>query len=437
MHVFQCKCIYTCSNVLRKRQLVYKFETWNIHKYRSKDSHTPAPQTNTTDTVDTIQPGVDTSLDAESGLVNISHKRLIADFCAAVADDYLAFELYVELLHAALATPLIDAVDRDDLLISCARSVQQPDDAQRVIALIEQCRARLDSTIDPLLLSILEVYVRERSGTAAEDTNEQGLNDISSSLLTNGMLNDVAQLSGDRSIVTFQFLAYILRKIDHSTNSRSTRLTHQLLLQFLSKQLLCEVSPQNNHMASSSLRSCIVWCQEQLKHSLYLPQNVNNFYAESSHHRLRDNIQLFCALWHASHSVLLQNDSLPPWCNQCKAELGISPTELLLTVSWMIAVNPISTNTTFSPTFYAEEQSGFAKVHQRAFANATVMAEWPEKKLWAYFLQVSTWLHEPVHENDQDEKFEAEYIPKTRAYISSTLCVELNVPKVDIDGTNY
>jgi hypothetical protein len=403
------------------RQLIYKLEIWGVQKYKgirknkSRDSLAPGSESANTHL---FSPSPSTTLTPMRH--RYEDRLLVADFCTAVADDGIAFQKYHQLLQAAMIRPIAtNAAYRDYLLIACIRTVQNMEHFQGIMDLIAQYTQQINGFIDPLLLSMLQLYAKERCGAATE-TYDQHLASLSSALTTHGVLKDLSRLPGLATITAFQFLAYTLRRLDQRSQDISPRLTHQLLQHFLSTRALWSKTTRNEKPGASALHACIDWCRSQLLVRPELPDDIQDIRAELHHARLRGTIQLFCGLWHAS----VQDRASSSWHARCKAEMGISWSELLLAVTWMIAVNPISDAPNLAPEASGGPQDSFVRMARNAASNATEMTRWAERRLWKYFLQVSVWLHEPVHPGVEDDRFTKVYIAKTRAYLSSVFPAE-------------
>ncbi|KAF7560338.1 hypothetical protein G7046_g3816 [Stylonectria norvegica] len=188
---------------------------------------------------------------------------------------------------------------------------------------------------------------------------------------------------------------------------------------FLNLYVNNQLSAATRYSGCSPLRGCVAWCAEQLRLDLDVPAGVAGIPAGPEHSPWRDNIHLFCTLWHAMLRSLLQDDGLaepPTWYLECEAALAVSPSELLVTVCWMIGKE-------------AHVSDPGAPVLQRASAGLDAMGRWTDGDLWSRFLRRFTWMNQRVDLPDkQDEAFEAAMRHHTRQYIVAALGVDLPVP---------
>jgi hypothetical protein len=376
-----------------------------------------------------------------------SRQRLAADFCLAIGDDEAAFGLYERLCESQLSEPSqVDDPQAEVLVVSCARSAGQPANTQRAQDLIQRYEAtRPDRPLRPFLFRMLDATMQERDLKVNRDSIFERVADIMSGVLGSGTTPiDLPHAYGSIDLVTYHFLSLGLDRYYASSIAKGvesepcTMLSDAHLNQYVSKQPAFEylepkITPRRNGTVSSIssdvsscsagsydshgsditvafsecsspcltdtnsstaggmrniLHTCLYWCREKLHSgSLGIPVHVQDLTGETDDYTRVENIQLFCALWDAMLSCLRRGRHEPSWYSTSEAELGISPTELLATVSWILG-DPDQLAGLSVPG-----RSGFRTVLGRARRVADLVVTWPERFVWSEFLTKFTWMN--------------------------------------------
>ncbi|KPM34669.1 hypothetical protein AK830_g11902 [Neonectria ditissima] len=348
----------------------------------------------------------------------------VADFCAAMSDDKNAFGLYYNLFDSLSNSTESSAAAKNLLITSFTRVAQQPKNAKMARNLLARHRDQVRHTgfDHPFLFSMLDVSMEEQEGKQeqeeklAQDTIRRRICDnIRQVLVNDTTLDDIPHTYSAIDLVTYHFLysgLEVYEKTPSTADGRSPTLSlEDLLYQYVYKQPFYETIRDGE---SSPLRICSTWCARQLKINHKIPPEVASIPRDHSQRQWSDNVQLFCTLWHVM-LISVQNGTPPPWYAPCESALGISPSELLVTVCWMLGAE-------------ASAPDASNDILQRADAVAKSMARLSEPQLWIKFLERFTWMNKLVDPNNDDRAFEAVILQHTRHYISATLNVELPFP---------
>lgn len=160
------------------------------------------------------------------------------------------------------------------------------------------------------------------------------------------------------------------------------------------------------------LQNCFDWCARQLTLNLKIPGEVASISVQRPELWL-DNIKLYCTLWHKMQELVL-NCTKPPWYGSCESEVGISPSELLINVCWMIGeqAGPLQSNDIF----------------QRARDVADTMTRLRHEELLGKFCEKFSWMNQVVQLHGQDEAFDLAVRQQTRQYITTIWSMPLPYP---------
>ncbi|KAF7543392.1 hypothetical protein G7Z17_g10776 [Cylindrodendrum hubeiense] len=407
--------------------------------------HAPSNASATSATSDAGASFVDEDTDFEDGLsspgnpiVPISYpwgaddeaKKLVADFCSAMSDDENAFGLYLDLYDLLSNSPASSATAKSLLVTSLARVAQQPHNANRGRALLSCYRdyVRTRGSDRPFLFSMLDANMEELAETSEKSSIHNKICDTVRTVLDDDtMLGDIPHIYSVIDLVAYHCLASGLEVYEKTTTTADGQLptlsAEDLLYQYVYKQPLAEAIRQGD---DSPLRGCITWCVRQLKLTHKVPEKIASIPCDDSQRRWCDNVGLFCTLWHTM-LLLVQNGTPPPWYGPCESALGISPSELLVSVCWMVGAEVSSPDSVDD-------------IFKRANTVAETINSLPEAKLWIKFLRTFTWMNKLVDPGDDDKTFEATLLQHSRRYISATLNVQLPFPAepvVDIPESDF
>lgn len=357
-------------------------------------------------------------------------KKLVADFCSTMSDDQNAYDIYLNLFDALPKSPASLITAKSMIITSLTRVAQQPKNAKQARDRLSRFRdqAKTRGSDRPFLFSMLDAYMEEQEEVTDESLIHLRVCEIIRTVLDDDTtLGDIPHSYAAIDLVTYHFLSSGLevyeKAITADDGKPATLSSEDLLYQYVYKQPLAETIRYGD---ISPLRGCITWCARQLTLAHKIPHEIASIPCDDSQRQWCDNVQLYCTLW---HTMLLnvQNGMPPPWYGPCESALGISPSELLVTVCWMIGADvgrPGSSN----------------DILKRATSVVEAMSQLQEADLWIKFLKLFTWMNKLVDPGEDDKKFEATILQHTRRYISATLNVELpfpDEPVVDIPDFRY
>ncbi|KAK7416457.1 hypothetical protein QQZ08_011983 [Neonectria magnoliae] len=349
-------------------------------------------------------------------------KKLVADFCAAMSDEENAFDLYSDLLGSLASSSESSASAKNLVIISFARVAQQPKNAKIARELLTRHREQVQQSGSdrPFVFSMLDANMEEQEqkdeNLGKDAINRRICESIRKVLVDDTTLGDIPHNYSAIDLVTYDLLSSGLEVYEKTPavadGPPPTLSLEDLLYQYVYKQPFAETI---RYGESSPLRVCITWCARQLQLNHKIPSEVASIPRNNAQGQWCDNVHLFCTLWHAM-LMSVQNDTPPPWYGPCESALGISPSELLVTVCWMLGAETKS-----APDSRND-------ILQRANAVAKSMARLEEPELWIKFLGMFTWMNKLVEPDDEDKAFEAVILQHTRRYISATLNVPLPFP---------
>jgi hypothetical protein len=449
--------------VQSKRQYGYRFEKWGVKKYNASDKKTtlislsPGAFNESTDFGDigfdqeshafdqhmlwdlgdgnTLIPTAGTddmdfdepSDDAElliqypwsTGSIEEASK-LAADFCAAMLDDSNASNLY-SYLHQSVANSSQSYPEtREFLAVSCARVSGKPDYASSAKELLarEWPHALTTGNSDsPFLLSMLKAYV----GSHKEDTDRsnfihQVTQNVEQLLTSDRSLPDMTHKYSSIDLVTFFFLNYAFEIYDDCFDQANPPdfMTEHLLHEFIKKQPFIRTLRLNR---LSPLRRCVEWCEEQLRLNHPVALQDSPVKPSANMHSWWRNIRVFCTLWGVMVQLVRANCA-PDWYNQCESAFGITPSELLVTLSWMIC----------DETTTADDVVNEGGLLEHAADGASKLLDFDEPKLWIAFLYKFAWMNELVNPGEDEKSFETLVQNQLRQHVSEILRIQLPHP---------
>ncbi|CAM1511286.1 Fc.00g087990.m01.CDS01 [Cosmosporella sp. VM-42] len=349
-------------------------------------------------------------------------KKLAADFCSAMSDDENAFRLYFELYNAA-STRLSTAA-KDMLVISCARAADQTKNAKLARQLLAHHQSLPFGSDKTFVFSMLGTYTQERDDTADKTAVQNHVCDIIRRVIVND--TDLANIPHGYyaiDLVAYQCLSHgldVYEKACTANGQRPTFSSDCIINQYVESQPVA-----HERDGCFPLRSCVEWCWTQLSLNPRVPQEIASINANDMQRPWCNNIAVFCTLWNAMLQTVDGNTSQLPWYHDCESALGISPSELLVTVAWMIGENV---------------SMGVMEIDilEYATASAKDILQLPEGTLWIEFLKKFGWMNKFVDPSQDDKAFEAVVLDHVRQYISNALGLHLPVPVQDpMAGISY
>jgi hypothetical protein len=360
------------SSLHSKRQYVFQLSKWGVKKYKNASADAkpsggsrqppnehadaaadPAADADNIEDLSPLVPGMSKN-DGEG------HAELLvlkADFYSAVSDDDRASTLYVDLERQI---PTVPRLTKERLLMSRARAAETTENAEHVIRSIESALGSLDGDIDmsgealftKALYQILLGYVHDRSNMDREDA---GGNNKAVLFVTGGMkLLVVGETSNLRDrpahfkvfdMVTYMLLHYGLEtytnnhRPDGDEKPLPEHFTYKILREFVDQQGLRNAVLQKQNSRPTILRACLAWCITKLEVTQSAPPSAHLselLQVECPDYFVpwKADIFVYCFLWRCWYDEYVEGN-LPPWSRDAMVQLGISFSDLLVTLVWM------------------------------------------------------------------------------------------------------
>ncbi|KAF4449484.1 hypothetical protein F53441_7254 [Fusarium austroafricanum] len=457
--------------VQSKRQYGYRFEKWGIKKYNASEKKTPHISLSPGGINDSMdfgdigadydqethafsqrilfdRPGPDTLMTA-AGSDDMdyeespgSHRamelairypwttgsneeanKLAADFCAAMLDDTNAFTLYSNLYESLSNNRQSLSETREFIAISCARVAGKPDNARNAREIIAREWSEVSlsgNSGSPFVLSMLKAYV----GSHQEDSDKSAFigqisHNIEQVLNNNGSLKKLSHKYSSFDLVAFFFLSYALEIYDDRFDKSNPPpfMPEHLLNEFIMAQPFVGAL---RHDYPSPLRLCVEWCEEQLRLNHPVALQDAPVQPSSGMWCWWDNIRVFCTLWGVM-THLVRANCAPEWYAQCESAFGIPPSELLVTLSWMIRAEATTADDIIPDT----------ELLNHAAEGANKLLKLDESQLWINFLEKFTWMNDLANSGDDEKSFEAIVQDQLRKYVSEILRIQLPHPAGD------
>ncbi|KAF5016974.1 hypothetical protein F66182_11177 [Fusarium sp. NRRL 66182] len=224
-------------------------------------------------------------------------------------------------------------------------------------------------------------------------------------------------------LVAFFFLNYGFEVYDELFDESNPPqfMTEHLLNEFIKRQPFMKALRDG---IQSPLHLCVKWCEEQLR--LNHPMALQDAPVEPSPDMRCwwHNIRVFCTLWGVMVH-LVRAKSAPGWYTQCESAFGIPPSELLVTLSWMICAETTSSDSLVSDVQLLEHAADGAKN----------LLQLDESQLWIDFLNKFEWMNELVNPGDDEKSFESCVQQQLRRYVSEMLRIKLPHPAESQPGS--
>ncbi|KAF4996752.1 hypothetical protein FGRMN_4316 [Fusarium graminum] len=444
--------------VQSKRQYGYRFEKWGIKKYNAADKKTPLmalSPASAHEEINFAELGADFDQEPRSfsqhplldlpdadaimttdGSDCMDHEtpepfiqypwmtgsaeetnKLAADFSAAMLDDKNAFALYSKLYETLSNNKQTLSETREFIAVSCARVAGKPDNARSARKILEQEWPRISnmgSAEIPFILSMLKAYVGSHGEDSDESTFINQVNHNVKQIIRNERsLLRISHRYSSIDLVTYFFLNYGFEIYDNGFDSSNPPdvVTEHLLNQFVKTQPFMETL---RHDYPSPLRRCIEWCEEQLGLNHPVALQDTPVQPTSDMRCWWHNIRIFCTLWGVM-TQLVRANCAPDWYIQCESAFGIPPSELLVTLSWMIRAEAVT----------VDDITSDLDLLKHAADGANNLLELDEPKLWMTFLDKFTWMNELVSPGEDEKSFESVVQDQLRKFVSETLRIQL------------
>jgi len=350
-----------------KRQYVYELGKWKVKKYKngssaksanarkkSRDELQPANLVPDQDVLKKLYPLVP----GTSNIINRDETPellvLKGDFSSGVSDDDLAFKFYLAIEEKVQNLP---PLAKERLLISRARAAETRENAGEVIKSIhaemstpasqEESSESLSFTV--ALYNILLGYVYDRSvdGRKESSGKQQAV-----AFVTMGMRQLVDEnyklRSGPTKHKVFDMVTYMLLNYGLDVYIASYKPGNEgkplpkdfkfsILRDFVDHQGLREMITQK--APPTILRECLKWCIEKLEFSS--TDRLSQHLADLLQMKCKDcfvlwkaDILIYCFLWCKWYEGYAEGHAAP-WSQSSMVQLGISFSDLLVTVVWM------------------------------------------------------------------------------------------------------
>jgi hypothetical protein len=257
---------------------------------------------------------------------------LAADFCFAVSDDQAASTIFRTLYNNLKQQNTLPPPLAVKLAINSARCIhtdEQADCSRQ--QLNENLKHMSDSNnaVDHFLFSTL--YARSFdsvAGKSRDNTSVSLVNGIAKDIVHQGRLERLPQRGLALDLLTYQCLHYVLVRYNEIVKGCVD--INGLLRQFLGQRDKREIT---------CIRSCLQWCHDRLSRlSLRLGEAIFHNIPQNKDpviETYKADLEVFAYLWHTWYTSPPPSSST--WDKTVEVELGISPTELLVTVVWMLA----------------------------------------------------------------------------------------------------
>ncbi|RSL69614.1 hypothetical protein CEP51_012304 [Fusarium floridanum] len=347
-------------------------------------------------------------------------KKLAADFCAAMSDDENAFPLYSDIYNFLSQSNQPHSATQMFIAISCARVADTPENARQAHRLLSSLlnQRQLYDDEPPFVMSMLKAYLEDREQTDNTTVKHLTCATIETFLEANGSLRHLPHNYSSIDMVAYYFLFHSLDQYEHALSEEEIPpnfSTEHLLNDFIRRQPFVDMVRQNP--VSQPLRLCVAWCSEQLhnNHPVALQDSLAQSNLKMRH--WWDNIRIFCTLWGVLLN-LVRAGYAPEWYNQCESAYGISASELLVTVSWMIGAET-------TPRDYAVSGEDLLR---NAAERAQSLSGLKESELLLKFLDKFEWMNELVDLGDDEKSFETFVQSQLRQFLSETLRISLPYP---------
>lgn len=356
-------------------------------------------------------------------------KKLAADFSLAVSDDVNAFELFRTLYQAKKTAPPgaeAEAIgpSATSLVLSMARAASRPENVVLARQLLEEHQQLQNVTAqeDMFSLTMMKAYVDERGEMQATPGAIQHIEALIKDALGNNSSSHVHTVT---DLIAFQLLDYgsdVLAANSRNQMQATFFNTQNLIKRYVSQQPF-DLDLDQGTPASM----CIDWCAAQLEQvpQIQIPWRVLQTAADdvaAVHQSWSRHLQLYCTLWKAMLAAVRSDTAPPSWYLHCEEAFGISPSELLVTVCYMIGDETKSGGSSVSTS------SG--GILTRAKTNARAMMDKSEINILADFLTMFAWMNKLVDNGEQDRGFENIVIPQLREFVSAELGISLPFPPI-------
>lgn len=356
-----------------------------------------------------------------------------ADFLVSLMRDEDAFHLYLIVLDRLKNSANPPPWMVSSAMIACARSAKTPLQTQITQILLEQTLHDLgESTTDVesfvFRMLLATTYSRRENYSAADSHTKIAMG---SNLVDGGILMYLPQNTRSLDIITYYYLSHALGYHDDIATRKTINYLPQDGL-FVARNpirdrlLRREPGPfelKYGSMHNPCVRSCLQWCTSELGRITSIPDLWDNSQLDeysSEYREEAENITVYCCLWDRwqSRQTKYTSPQHVLWMGQAEKLMGISASELLVMLCWMIM--------SASPPSGDRSESGLIR---RARIGTVALSIRSDEELGSQFLDKFSWMNTLFtypSERDSFVKTSRDYI---RGFIQRRLMITL--PNLD------
>lgn len=276
----------------------------------------------------------------------IANIKLAADYLQCLYFDEDAFALYALVIKRYQADPFQQRRTMFSATISYARSAETTahcEIVQNLLRLELEKAEEAPSPVERFLIEMLLAYSYARVGCDSECVSDH-LNLARSC----GDGEDlIAQLpSDDRSLDLLTYLNVVrclpsncdLLGHDLYGQEAGFSLKERQLEDAILQRIPGPFEIQDNMMGNPCIWRCLQWCERELGNLTVLPGVWKSMKPNNKYIRSAETIGLFTCLWERWHEpgLVFSKSDLRIWMTETEIRMGISPTELLAVLCWMI-----------------------------------------------------------------------------------------------------
>jgi hypothetical protein len=361
---------------------------------------------------------------------SFTHDRemLAAEFCFALSDDRRALSSFRAVYKAVRKQGALSPSFAIKLTINCSRCMQTTEEAPGVRRMITEHFGHpfaSSGTGDRFLFWTL--YVRTLDTTTEKSCDEdtaRRVHQIVESSIRGGRLDVLPQCGQVLDLVTLQCLDYILSRYNDNLSAGRAIDVNNFLRQFIRQQGHNAGNQRDSScMDVACVRSCLQWCTRKLKEGRQLPGIFHEMppQHDSSIEVYRQDLEVFAYLWHSWRASKSTGDeSTSNWDKTVETELGISATELLSTITWML--------TAAAPPAPVEA-ADTDELLTRAAEGASIIATLDDAVLLGNFVERFLCMNKVVQTPLTEREFRDLALVRLRSFAETVL--DVRIPSLD------
>lgn len=353
------------------------------------------------------------------GSFSYDREILAAEFCFAISDDHMASFLFKSVYSNLAEQHSLSPHFAVKLAINCARGIQTKAHAEEARLMLQESLRYLPQPNDRancFLFRALHARTFESTtGKSRDDTMIKLVSDIVEDIVRQGQLVPLQQRGLKLDVVTYQSLYYALVRYNENLGSRAGHFDVKGILH----QFIQQLEHSNKRHASTPfwptcLRACLQWCAEKLVEEPSAQKILKDIPCDLDEtvDGYREDLEAFTNLWFKWLTGKSTGDeSSSTWDRTAEAELGISATELLATITWIITgecIDGVATDAT---------------IH--AYQAAERLASMDDSSLLNLFLNRFLCTNNLVQTTPQERDFRNMALPRLRDFAAETLQVRM------------